>query len=78
MLASGNRAKLFGLNSIGLKRHRFPENTIAALKQAYRLLFRSHLTFHKAAERVAAEIPDLPEVRHLLNFLKASKRGFCR
>jgi UDP-N-acetylglucosamine acyltransferase len=77
-LASGNRAKLFGLNTIGLKRHRFPEATLSALKQAYRILFRSHLTFQKAAERVAAEVPDVPEVRHLLTFLRGSKRGFCR
>jgi UDP-N-acetylglucosamine acyltransferase len=77
-LASGNRAKLFGLNAIGLKRHRFPETTLSALKQAYRIIFRSHLTFQKAAEKVAAEVPDLPEVRHLLGFLKSSKRVFCR
>ncbi len=77
-LASGNRARLFGLNTIGLKRHRFPEATLSALKQAYRLLFRSRLTFQKAAEKVAAEVPDIPEVRHLLGFLRSSKRGFCR
>ncbi len=77
-LASGNRARLFGLNTIGLKRRGFSEATISALKQAYRLIFRSHLSFQKAAEKVAAEVPDIPEVRHLLEFLKSSKRGFCR
>ncbi len=78
MMAAGNRAKLFGLNSVGLKRHQFPEPTVAALKQSYRIIFRSHLTFKKAAQRVEAEVPDLPEVRNLLEFLKNSKRGFCR
>lgn len=78
VMASGNRAKLFGLNTVGLKRHSFSEPTLAALKQAYRLLFRSHLAFSRAAEKVQAEVPDLPEVRHLLNFLKSSERGFCR
>jgi UDP-N-acetylglucosamine acyltransferase len=78
MMASGNRAKLFGLNNVGLKRHKFPEATLAALKKTYRLIFRSHLTFSKAVERVKAEVPDIPEVRHLLEFLKGSKRGFCR
>jgi UDP-N-acetylglucosamine acyltransferase len=76
--AAGNRAKLFGLNSVGLKRHRFPEATVAALKQAYRILFRSHLTLNKAIEKTRAEVPDLTEVRHLLTFLKRSKRGVCR
>ena len=78
MCAAGNRAQLFGLNSVGLKRHRFPEATMSALKQAYRILFRSHLTLVKAIDRVQAEIPSLPEIRHLLDFLKSSKRGVCR
>jgi len=78
MCAAGNRAKLFGLNSVGLKRHRFPEATLAALKQAYRILFRSHLTLNKALEKAEKEVPDLPEIRHLLAFLKNSKRGVCR
>jgi len=78
MCAAGNRAKLFGLNSVGLKRHRFPEETLVALKQAYRILFRSHLTLNKAIEKVEAEVFHLPEVTHLLNFLKSSKRGVCR
>ncbi len=77
-VAAGNRAKLFGLNTVGLKRHRFSEATMTALKQAYRILFRSHLTLQKALEKAAAEVPDLPEVRHLLEFLKGSRRGLSR
>jgi UDP-N-acetylglucosamine acyltransferase len=78
MCASGNRARLFGLNTVGLKRHRFPEDTMAALKQAYRILFRSHLPLNKAIAKVQGEVPDLPEIGHLLNFLRKSKRGICR
>jgi ABC-type transport system substrate-binding protein len=76
--AAGNRARLFGLNAVGLKRHHFPETTISALKQAYRVIFRSHMTLTKAIEKVQAEVSDLPEIRHLLDFLKNSKRGICR
>jgi UDP-N-acetylglucosamine acyltransferase len=78
MVAAGNRARLFGLNNIGLKRHNFSESTMAALKQAYRILFRSHLTLHKALDRVEKEVPELPEIRHLIDFLKKTKRGVCR
>ena len=78
MVAAGNRARLFGLNNIGLKRHNFSESTMAALKQAYRILFRSHLTLHKALDRVEREVPELPEIRHLIDFLKKTKRGVCR
>jgi UDP-N-acetylglucosamine acyltransferase len=77
-VAAGNRARLFGLNYVGLRRHKFPGSTIAALKQAYRILFRSHLTLNAALDRVEKEIPELPEVRHLVEFLKKSKRGICR
>ena len=78
MCAAGNRAKLFGLNSVGLKRHRFPEETVAALKHAYRILFRSHLTLRKAIQKAAEEVAPLPEVKHLLEFVGSSKRGVCR
>ena len=77
-MAAGNRARLFGLNNVGLKRHKFSESTLAALKQAYRILFRSHLTLQKALDRVEKEVPDLPEVRHFIDFLKKSKRGVSR
>ena len=78
LIAAGNRAKLYGVNLVGLKRHNFPEATISALKLAYRILFRSHLTLNKAMDKVEKEVPGLPEVRHLLDFLKSSKRGVCR
>ena len=78
MIAAGNRVKLYGVNLVGLKRHNFPEATISALKLAYRILFRSHLTLNKAMEKVEKEVPGLPEVRHLLDFLRNSKRGVCR
>ncbi|MEQ8216510.1 MAG: acyl-ACP--UDP-N-acetylglucosamine O-acyltransferase, partial [Smithellaceae bacterium] len=60
--AAGNHAKLFGLNLIGLKRRGFSEETINALKKAYRILFRSHLLLNAAIEKVEAEVEDFPEV----------------
>jgi UDP-N-acetylglucosamine acyltransferase len=78
MRAAGNRAKLFGLNTVGLKRHAFPEETVQALKQAYKILFRSHLTIARAIARVEAEVPALPEIQHLLAFIRNSERGVCR
>lgn len=78
MIAAGNRARLYGLNNVGLKRHKFSATTVAALKQAYRILFRSHLTLHRAMEKAEMEVPPLPEVKHLLEFLRKSRRGVCR
>jgi UDP-N-acetylglucosamine acyltransferase len=77
-MASGNYAKLFGLNMIGLKRRGFTDETIQALKKAYRIVFRSSLLLSTAIKKVEQEVEDLPEVRQFLTFIRESKRGLCR
>ena len=79
MLAAGDRARLFGLNSVGLDRHRFPEETQRALKKAYRTIFRSSQTLEKAIKQVGDdEIFLISEVQHLLEFIQHTKRGITR
>jgi UDP-N-acetylglucosamine acyltransferase len=78
LLVSGNRARPHGLNLIGLKRRGFKEGTIRALKDAYRLIFRSSLLLRTALEKVRNEVEDCPEVRHFVEFIEQSKRGICR
>lgn len=77
-LANGNHAKLFGLNLIGLQRRDFSEQTIKALKEAYRIIFRSDMLLEAALEKAQKEVEDFPEVRHFIKFIKESKRGVCR
>jgi len=77
-VANGNRASLFGLNLIGLQRRGFSEATIAALKHAYRIIFRSDLLLEEALEKAATEVEDCPEVRHFIEFIQKSKRSICR
>jgi UDP-N-acetylglucosamine acyltransferase len=79
MTAAGSRAKLYGLNTVGLKRFKFSEKTIRGLKKAYRIIFRSNLTLESALKQVREdEIAQLPEVQHLLQFIQQSKRGITR
>ena len=79
MLASGSRAKLYGLNMVGLKRSNFSGAAIKALKKAYRIIFRSSLTLEKAINQLGGdEIAQLPEIQHLLRFIRESKRGISR
>jgi len=79
VLASGTpRAKLHGLNSVGLKRHNFAAQTIQALKRAYRILFRLGLTLNEGIERVSAEVDQVPEVVNFVEFIKSSERGITR
>jgi acyl-[acyl-carrier-protein]--UDP-N-acetylglucosamine O-acyltransferase len=77
-MASGNHAKLFGLNIVGLKRRNFSEETIKALKNAYRIIFRSNLLLETALKKAQDEVEDVPEVRHFIKFIQESKRGTCR
>ncbi|MEW6186490.1 MAG: acyl-ACP--UDP-N-acetylglucosamine O-acyltransferase [Thermodesulfobacteriota bacterium] len=78
VIASGDRAKLFGLNIVGLKRHHFPEELIAALKKTYQIVIRSHLTIKEAMARVEKDVPGSPEVTHFLEFINTSQRGVPR
>lgn len=77
-LCEGNRAKTHGLNTVGLKRAGFSPEAIAALKAAYRIIFRTRTPMKKAIEQVRQEVDDLPEVRHMLDFIAASERGVSR
>ncbi len=77
-LASGPRARLYGLNLVGLKRHKFPMETINNLKHAYKLVYRSSLPLKEAIVQVEEKIKDCQEVDHFISFIKESKRGIMR
>lgn len=77
-IASGSRARLFGLNVIGLKRHGFSEVSINELKKAYKILFREKHTLKEAIGKVRAELRDTAEVRHFIEFIEKNTRGICR
>jgi UDP-N-acetylglucosamine acyltransferase len=76
--ATGDRATLHGLNTLGLKRRGASDETIQALKRAYRIVFQSGLRIGQAIARVRAEVPGVPEVERLVAFIERSERGVCR
>jgi UDP-N-acetylglucosamine acyltransferase len=78
MVASGARAKLFGPNTIGLKRHGFSDVSITAIKKAYKILFREKKTLKDAIMKVREELPPSEEITHLVEFIEQNKRGICR
>jgi UDP-N-acetylglucosamine acyltransferase len=78
VIAAGDRATLHGLNSVGLKRHGMSDQSLSALKKAYRIVFRIGITLNEAIERVNAEVEQLPEVVNFVDFLKTSQRGITR
>ena len=78
VIVSGDRARLHGLNNVGLKRRGFSQETLSILKKAYRIIFRIGLTLNEAIERVKAEVEPIPEVIDLIDFIKSSERGITR
>ena len=73
--AVGNPVKLYGLNTVGLQRAGFDEDTLRELKRAYRLFFNSDLNITQALERAEKDLDRRPEVEELTRFLEASGRG---
>ena len=80
-LSAGQPARVRGLNRIGIRTSQInplsqltPE-ALAALKKAFRILFRSGLPLRHAITQVREELEPTPEVEYLLQFIEASKRG---
>ena len=77
--AAGNRAKLYGLNLVGLKRRGFHDEALRALRRAYRTVFQAGETLEKSLEAVRSG-PEyqVPEVRRFVEFIASSERGVTR
>lgn len=79
MLGQGaDEFKLHGPNTIGLRRRGFPRETITALKEAFRLIFRNHRPLQEALDEAVAQFPDVAEVKRLVEFIRNSPRGVHR
>ncbi len=78
MLADGNPAKTRTINKVGLERNGVSEEAQAALKHAYKILFREGLTIPNALAKIESTLPPLPELRRLADFVRASERGISK
>jgi UDP-N-acetylglucosamine acyltransferase len=74
-MVAGDRARLIGVNEIGLQRRGFKPETISAIKSATRTLFYSKLLREEAVKKVLHEHRSVPEVEQLVNFIVESERG---
>jgi UDP-N-acetylglucosamine acyltransferase len=75
---AGNPASPHGINSEGLRRRGFSADGIAAIKRAYRTLYRSGLSLDEARERIAELAAEMPEVLPFSEFIASSRRGIVR
>jgi UDP-N-acetylglucosamine acyltransferase len=78
MLVDGNPAETRAVNKIGLERNGVSEEAQAALRRAHKILFRDGLTIPNALAKVEQELPPLPEIQHLVQFIRSSERGVTK
>ena len=75
---TGNPAKPFGLNLVGLRRNGFPSETIHALQHAYRVVFSQELNTSQALAQLEQEASPIPEVQRFRAFIRQSSRGVSK
>lgn len=78
MTVTPRDSKVYGANKVGLKRRDFSSESIDALQKAFRLLSSDELNTSQAIERIRAEVPALPEVDELIEFIASASRGIIK
>jgi UDP-N-acetylglucosamine acyltransferase len=79
MIVDGNPAEVRGVNLVGLERRGFSHDTIRALKEAYRILYRAKLNTKQALEELGRNgLAEISEVNDLMKFIEVSQRGIVR
>ena len=78
MIADGLDIEIRGFNKIGMERRGVSEESRAAIKEAYRILYRQKLPVAEALSQMEKELPSTPEVQHLISFIRTSKIGIVR
>lgn len=67
-----------GVNTVGLRRRGFSNETIQQIEDMYRTLYVRGLNISNAVDVIAKEAPDSPEKNHILEFIRGSKDGIIR
>ncbi len=78
VLAQGNPAKPYGVNTEGLRRRGFGAEAIESIRRAYKTLYRNKLTFAEARAAIEEDAKLYPELATLVEFLATAKRGVLR
>lgn len=78
LIADGNPAEIRGVNLVGLERAGFAPEAMKAIKEAFRLFYRSHLNTRQAMEAVRNQIEPREEIVQLIEFIEKTERGIIR
>jgi UDP-N-acetylglucosamine acyltransferase len=78
-IAVGNRARLSGINVIGLSRRGFSDDSVNALRAAFQILFEGDDIFASRVETTRAQFADIAEVQDMIAFIDgAGRNGICQ
>lgn len=78
VIAQGNHATPFGLNIEGLKRRGFEKESLHAIRNAYKILYRSGKTLEEAKPEIVELAKQQPAVQLFVDFFERSTRGIIR
>ena len=78
MIVEGNPAETRAINKIGLQRNGVSDEAQTALRSAYKILFREELSVTNALAKIEKDLPPLPEIQHLVQFVRDSERGIIK
>jgi UDP-N-acetylglucosamine acyltransferase len=77
-IAQGDRALPVGVNHVGMKRRGYSEEAVRAVRQAFKVVFRSGILLEAALAQIESTYPDQPEITQFVRFIKGSQRGIAR
>lgn len=75
---SGSPAEAKTINTEGLRRRGFSDSAVSQLRRAFKILYRQNLTLDIAIQRLETMLSDTPEVKVLIDSIRASERGIVR
>lgn len=78
VMAVGNRASVYRLNAVGIRRQGFTREELDEIKRSYKIVFRSSLSTAAAIEALKKEMPGSRHAKRFADFLAGSKRGLAR
>ncbi len=78
VMASGNPAQPHGLNIEGLKRRNTDKDAMSALREAYRIIYRSGHTVKEAKVHLTGLAEKYEQVAMMMKFIETSERGILR
>ncbi|SVD06436.1 uncharacterized protein METZ01_LOCUS359290, partial [marine metagenome] len=75
ILATGEPLQYAGINSVGLRRRNFSQETRNMIKSAYKLIYKSNLNLKQAIDVIKSKIELSEEIKNIIKFVENSDRG---